>query len=211
MSFFDRNRKQLAEHGIEPARLPPGQYFTDRFPVLHAGRVPEYRDLSTWTLDISGLVTGPRSLTWAELSALPRTELTVDIHCVTKWSKFNMAWEGVPFEDILGLAGGPTPEAAHVIAHGEFGYSANIPLEDCLGLDERGQPKAMVALAYDVHPLEPEHGFPARFFLPRLYFWKSTKWLRGLELVERDEPGFWERNGYHNYGDPFREQRYTDD
>jgi DMSO/TMAO reductase YedYZ molybdopterin-dependent catalytic subunit len=209
VKFFDRNRQQLAQRGIDPDRLPPGQYFTDRFPVLHAGRVPDYRSLDSWTLDLSGLVASPRSVTWAELSSLPTVDVTVDIHCVTKWSKFDMAWTGVPFEDLLALAGGPRPAAAHVIAHGELGYTANIPLADCLGTDDRGQPKAMVAIGYDGHALEPEHGFPARFFLPRLYFWKSTKWLRGLELIAQDRPGFWEQNGYHNYGDPFLEQRFS--
>ena len=209
MKFFDRNRAQLAEKGIDPSRLPPGQYFTDRFPVLHAGRVPEYRDLSAWDLGIGGLVASPRTLSWAELSSLPTVDLEVDIHCVTKWSKFDMGWTGVPFEDLLALAGGLQPTAKHLIAHGEFGYTANIPLAECLGTDAKGQPKAMVALAYDGHALEPEHGFPARFFLPRLYFWKSTKWLRALELTADDRPGFWERNGYHNHGDPFLEERYS--
>jgi len=123
VKFFDRNRQQLAARGIDPVRLPPGQYFTDRFPVLHAGRVPDYRDLSTWDLAISGLVASPRSLGWAELSSLPTVDATVDIHCVTKWSKFDMAWRGVPFEDLLALAGGVLPGARHLIAHGELGQT----------------------------------------------------------------------------------------
>jgi DMSO/TMAO reductase YedYZ molybdopterin-dependent catalytic subunit len=209
VKFFEKNRAALKDRGIDPDRLPPGQYFTERFPVLHAGRVPEYPSLDGWTLTIDGLVASPRTISWAELAALPQTTIEVDIHCVTKWSKFDMGWQGVPFEDLLALAGGPQPGARFLITHGEFGYTANIPLEECLGVDAKGQPKAMVALGYDGHALEPEHGYPARFLLPRLYFWKSAKWLRGLELTATDRPGFWERNGYHNHGDPFLEQRYS--
>ena len=210
MSFFDRNRKALAEKGIDPARLPPGQYFTDRFPVLHAGSVPVYDDLSEWNMLIGGLVKEPKTLTWQELLALPTSEVTVDIHCVTKWSKFDTPWKGVPFSAVLNLVD-VAPEATHLMCHSEYGFTSNIPLEDCMGTDENGQPKAMLAYEFDGKPLEPDHGYPLRFFLPRLYFWKSAKWLRGLEFMADDRPGFWERNGYHMYGDPFREQRYWGD
>jgi len=210
MGFFDRNRKALAEKGIDPARLPPGQYFTDRFPVLHAGSVPDYGDLSEWDLTLTGLVASPVTLTWNDVLALPSTEVVVDIHCVTKWSKFDMPWKGVPFDEVLKLVEFGA-EATHVMCHSEFGFTANIPLEDCTGVDDKGQPRAMLAYQYDGHALEPEHGYPLRFFLPHLYFWKSAKWLRGLEFMAGDRPGFWERNGYHMYGDPFQEQRFWGD
>lgn len=210
MGFFDRNRKELAERGIDPARLPPGQYFTDRFPVLHAGSVPVYDDLSEWDFAVGGLVAEPKRLTWDELSALPHAEVTVDIHCVTKWSKFDTVWRGIAFDDVMALVE-VDPRATHVMCHSEFGFTANLPLDDCTGTDARGQPRAMLAFEYGGVPLEPEHGYPLRFFVPHLYFWKSAKWLRGLELMEGDRPGFWERNGYHMYGDPFREQRHWGD
>src|SRR5690606_27408178 len=132
-----------------------------------------------------------------ELRALPATEVVTDIHCVTKWSKFDTRWRGVRVRDLLERAG-PEPAARHVVAHAEYGYTANLPLEDVLG------DHALVAYEYEGEPLEGEHGFPVRLVVPHLYFWKSVKWLRGLELVAEDQPGFWERNGYHNHGDPFR-------
>jgi DMSO/TMAO reductase YedYZ molybdopterin-dependent catalytic subunit len=202
MGFFDRNRKALAERGYSPDRLPPGQYFTERFPVLHAGDVPSYPDLSTWDLRVFGLVERDVTLSWDELLALPSTSVTRDIHCVTKWSKFDTVWEGVPVRELFDRAG-LLPEATHVMAHAEYGYTANIPLAD---LDD-----AFVAYRYEGEALAPEHGYPARLLVPKLYFWKSAKWLRGLELMADDVPGFWERNGYHIYGDPWREQRYWGD
>ncbi len=208
MGFFDRSRSQLADKGIDPGRLPPGQYHTDRFPVLHAGRVPQYDDLSKWTLSIGGLVGHQAVISWDQLQAMPSVDIEVDIHCVTKWSKFDTTWRGVPFEDLLALAGGANPEGTHLMCHAEFGFTANLPLEDCLGVDDKGQPKSMVTYQFGGEPLDPEHGYPARFLLPRLYFWKSAKWLRSLEVMRGDRPGFWEQNGYHMYGDPFREQRY---
>ena len=211
MKFFERNRNALADRGIDPDRLPPGQYSTERFPVLHAGSVPKYKDLSTWTLQLGGLVEQPVTISWDELLALPSVDVVVDIHCVTKWSQFDMAWRGVPFETLLEQAGGPAAGATHVIEHAEHGYTTNVPLEDLYGVDAKGQPRAMVAYQYDGKPLTPDHGYPARFFLPHLYFWKSAKWLRALELLPHDRPGFWEQNGYHMYGDPFNEQRFTND
>lgn len=206
MGFFDRNRKALAKRGIDPARLPPGQYLTERFPVLQTGGVPRYDDLAAWRLELSGLVRQPRALSFAELAAMAQEEVTVDIHCVTKWSRFDTVWRGVRLVDVLAAAGGARPEARHVLAHGEGGYSANVPLDDLVG----ARP-ALLALQHGGAPLAPEHGFPVRLLVPHLYFWKSVKWLRGLELLPADKPGYWERAGYHNYGDPFREQRYWED
>jgi DMSO/TMAO reductase YedYZ molybdopterin-dependent catalytic subunit len=204
VGFFDRNRKQLEEKGIDPARLPPGQYFTDRFPVLHVGDVPRYDDLSTWAMVIGGLVEENVTLTWEQLTSMPSVELTFDIHCVTKWSKFDTTWKGVKVTDLLALAR-PLPAATHLMSHAEHGYTANTPLADAT-VDN-----AIVAYEFDGLPLEPQHGYPVRLVIPHLYFWKSTKWLRGLELLAEDSPGFWEQNGYHMYGDPFREQRFWGD
>ncbi|HEX4978674.1 MAG TPA: sulfite oxidase-like oxidoreductase [Acidimicrobiales bacterium] len=210
MGFFDTNRKELASRGVDPARLPPGQYFTDRFPVLHAGGVPRYADLSQWNFRIMGLPSGRITLSWDELMALPSVEITTDIHCVTKWSKFDTAWKGIPFDEILALAD-PDPAFTHVMWHSEYDYTANVPLDDVAGTHADGTPKCLLAYAYGGEPLEPEHGYPLRSLVPHLYFWKSAKWLRGVEFMVGDRPGFWERNGYHMYGDPFREQRYWDD
>ena len=211
MSFFDRNRKELAQRGVDPARLPPGQYFTDRFPVLHAGDVPIYDDLSRWDFQVFGAIDQPLiKLSWDDLLALPTAEITTDIHCVTKWSKFDTVWKGVPFDEIVALAG-VRPEVTHVMWHSEFGFTANVPLADITGTELDGRPKAMLAYEYGGVPLEPEHGYPLRSLVPHLYFWKSAKWLRGVEFMVADRPGFWEQNGYHMYGDPFREQRYWGD
>ncbi|HEX4904528.1 MAG TPA: sulfite oxidase-like oxidoreductase [Acidimicrobiales bacterium] len=204
MGFFDRNRKQLEERGIDPNRIPPGQYFTDRFPVLHVGDVPRYDDLSTWSLQIGGLVEQSVTLSWDDLLAQPSVELTFDIHCVTKWSKLDTTWTGVKMTHLLSLAR-PLPSATHLLSHAEYGYTANTPLADAT-VDN-----AIVAYRYDGEPLAPEHGYPVRLIIPHLYFWKSTKWLRGLELLDRDQAGFWEQNGYHMYGDPWKEQRFWGD
>jgi DMSO/TMAO reductase YedYZ molybdopterin-dependent catalytic subunit len=203
MSFFDRNRKQLSDLGIDPNRLPPGQYHTDRFPVLHVGDVPNY-DLDTWTLRIFGEVEREVTLSWPDLLALPAVEVTTDLHCVTKWSKFDTVWKGVRLRDLYELAG-MLPTAKHLIEHAEHGYTSNVPIEDTLGDD------CLLAYEFDGAPLDSEHGYPARTLVPKLYLWKSVKWVRALELSAIDKPGFWERNGYHNYGDPFREQRFWGD
>ena len=203
MGFFDRNRKEVEEKGYDPSRLPPGQYLTERFPVLHVGDVPTYAP-GEWNLTIGGLVNNPFALTFEELTALPSVTLTTDIHCVTKWSKFDTVWRGVKLKDLLDRAGIQS-DATHVMGHAEYGYTANLPLEDVL-LDE-----SMVVWEYEGEPIEPIHGGPARLLVPNLYFWKSPKWLRGIELMNADKPGFWERNGYHMYGDPFREQRHWGD
>jgi DMSO/TMAO reductase YedYZ molybdopterin-dependent catalytic subunit len=203
MGFFDRNRKQLIEKGYNPDRLPPGQYLTDRFPVLHVGDVPTYAP-GEWNLSINGMVDRPFTVDLDELKALPSVTLTVDIHCVTKWSKFDMSWTGVRVRDLFDRAG-VQPGATHVMEHAEFGYTTNLPLAD-ITTDE-----AIVAYAYEGEEIEPIHGGPVRIVVPHLYFWKSAKWVRSLELRDSDDPGFWERNGYHMYGDPSTEQRHWGD
>ena len=203
MGFFDRNRKQLAERGIDPERLPPGQYLTDRFPVLHVGDVPTYGS-GDWNLSISGLVDQPFTVDLDELKAMPAVSLTFDIHCVTKWSKFDTTWTGVRVRDLFDRAG-VQPTVTHVMEHAEYGYTTNLPLAD-ITTDE-----AIVAYAFEGDDIEPIHGGPVRIVVPHLYFWKSAKWVRSLELKDSDAAGFWERNGYHMYGDPFTEQRHWGD
>jgi DMSO/TMAO reductase YedYZ molybdopterin-dependent catalytic subunit len=185
----------------DPTRVPPGQYVTTDYPVLSAGPTP-HTPLDRWTFSIIGEVDEPRRWTWEEFRALPSEEVTRDIHCVTKWSKFDTVWEGVSIDPLLD---GVETSAEYVVQYSDGGYTTNLPLEDVTG------GKAWVAFAYNGEPLEPEHGGPARMLVPHLYFWKSAKWVRGLRLQAEDEPGFWETNGYHNYGDPWREQRYWGD
>ena len=182
-------------------RVPPGQYVTDDFPVLSAGPTP-HTSLDDWDLTITGEVNGLRRWSWDEFRALPSEPITVDIHCVTKWSKLDSEWEGVPIDTLLD---GVDTTAEYVVAFCDGGYTTNLPLEDLT------EGKAWIAFAFDGEPLDPEHGGPARLLVPHLYFWKSAKWVRGLRLVATDEPGFWEQNGYHNYGDPWKEQRYWGD
>ena len=203
MGFFDRNREALAAKGIDPHRLPPGQYLTDRFPVLHVGDVPDYAP-GEWNLSISGLIEQPFTVTLEELRSLPSVTPTFDIHCVTKWSKFDTTWRGVRVRDLLDRAG-IAPGATHVVEHAEFGYTTNVPLADITTDD------AIVAFEYEGAEIEAIHGGPVRIVIPHLYFWKSAKWVRGLEVRAGDQPGFWERNGYHMYGDPWEELRYTRD
>jgi DMSO/TMAO reductase YedYZ molybdopterin-dependent catalytic subunit len=203
MGFFDRNRKELVDKGIDPDRLPPGQYLTDRFPVLHVGDVPTYA-AGEWTLSIFGMVDSPYTLTMDDLKALPAVTPTFDIHCVTKWSKFDTTWTGVRVRDLLERAG-VQKGAKFVMEHAEFGYDTNIPLADITTDD------AIVAYKFEGEDIEPVHGGPVRIVVPHLYFWKSAKWVRGIELRGSDSAGFWERNGYSMYGDPFREQRHTGD
>jgi DMSO/TMAO reductase YedYZ molybdopterin-dependent catalytic subunit len=186
---------------VEPGRLPPGQYVTHDFPVLSAGPTPRI-PLDRWSLEITGVVDEPRSWSWEEFDALPKETVTLDIHCVTKWSKFGTTWTGVSLDLLLE---GVVTAATHVMASSYGGYTTNLPYADLMG------GKAWIASGYDGQPLPPEHGGPARLLVPHLYFWKSAKWVRGLELMSTDSPGFWERNGYHNYGDPWREQRYWGD
>ena len=180
--------------------MPPGQYLTDDFPVLSAGPTPDV-SLEEWGLIVHGAVDEPRSWPWEEFQALPRETVTADIHCVTKWSKLDTVWTGVSVDVLLD---GVETSAEYVTAWSDGGYTTT-SLEDLIG------GKAWVVFEYDDEPLEPEHGGPVRLLVPHLYFWKSAKWLRGLELKLEDEPGFWEGYGYHNYGDPWQEQRYFGD
>jgi DMSO/TMAO reductase YedYZ molybdopterin-dependent catalytic subunit len=203
MGFFDRNRTTLIDRGIDPERLPPGQYLTDRFPVLHVGDVPTYAP-GTWDLTVTGLVERPFTIGLDELREMEPVTLTFDIHCVTKWSKFDTTWTGVRVRDLLERAG-VREGATHVVEHAEYGYTTNLPLAD-ITTDE-----AIVAYAFEGEDIEPIHGGPVRIVVPHLYFWKSAKWVRSLEVLDRDVAGFWERNGYHMYGDPFREQRHWGD
>jgi len=203
MGFFDRNREQLANKGIDDARLPPGQYLTERFPVLHVGDVPTYAP-GDWDLKIFGLVDKPFTINLDELKSMPAVTLLTDIHCVTKWSKFDTTWKGVRVRDLFERAG-MQAGAAYIMGHAEHGYTANLPLGDVL-LDE-----SLVVYEYEGEEIEPIHGGPVRLLVPHLYFWKSPKWLRGLELRATDAPGFWEQNGYNMYGDPFLEQRFWGD
>ena len=201
--FRSRAENKVRDAGYDPARLPPGQYLTDKWPVLHAGSVPK-TDLTTWDLRVWGEVEQPLRLTWEDFTALPATEITLDIHCVTRWSRFDTSFRGVHWRELAKLCR-PKPSARFVIAHAEQGYTANVPLA-FLEDDE-----ALLAYDADGEPLAPEHGWPLRLVIPKKYFWKSAKWLRGLALTVDDEPGFWEQLGYHGYGDPWREQRYWGD
>jgi DMSO/TMAO reductase YedYZ molybdopterin-dependent catalytic subunit len=181
-------------------RVPPGQFVTDGWPVLHYGGVPR-TNLAAWDLRVWGLVENPITLSWEQFQALPRKELVTDIHCVTRWSKLDQTWEGVPMAHVLDLVK-PRPEAKFVIAHAEAGFTANLPIEAVLDDD------VLVADKADGHELTPEHGWPLRLLVPKRYFWKSAKWLRGLEFTAQDAPGFWEQNGYNNNADPWKEERY---
>ncbi|HYZ76794.1 MAG TPA: sulfite oxidase-like oxidoreductase [Gaiellaceae bacterium] len=195
--FRGRGRRPDAD----PGRIPPGQYATDDFPVLSAGPTP-HTPLEQWSFTIRGAVDEPVSWSWDEFRRLPSETVTRDIHCVTKWSKLDTTWTGVSIDTLLEDV---ETSAEYVLAFCDGGYTTNLPLEDVTGGG------AWVAYEYDGEPLEPEHGGPARLLVPHLYFWKSAKWVRGLELREDDEPGFWETYGYHDYGDPWKEQRYAGD
>jgi DMSO/TMAO reductase YedYZ molybdopterin-dependent catalytic subunit len=195
-----RGRRQAEKLGIDPARVPPGQYFTEKFPVLTVGPNPSF-DLSTWDLAVFGLVGNPLTLSWDELMAMPQKEVVTDIHCVTRWSKLDITWRGIPLSEVLGRAR-VKPHASHVMAYSEGGYTTNLPLDVVLDDD------ALLAHTYDGEPLEPDHGAPMRLLVPKRYFWKSAKFLRKLELMSDDRMGFWELNGYHNNADPGREERH---
>ena len=201
MSFVSRGFRGRRREDADPSRVPPGQYVTPDFPVLSAGPTP-YRALDEWNLALTGELNEDRGWTWEEFRALPSEEVTVDIHCVTKWSKLDTMWRGVSLDTLLD---GVETSAEHVIQYSDGGYTTNLPLEDVT------DGKAWIVYEYGGEPLEPEHGGPARMLVPHLYFWKSAKWVRGLELRDDDEPGFWEGYGYHNYGDPWQEQRYAGD
>jgi DMSO/TMAO reductase YedYZ molybdopterin-dependent catalytic subunit len=194
--FGGRRRRE-----VDPSRVPPGQYTVDDFPVLSAGPTPR-TPLAEWTFTIDGAVDEAVSWTWDELLALPRETFTVDIHCVTKWSKLDTGWTGVSVDTLLE---GVASEAEYLTAWCDGDYTTNLALDDVTG----GQ--AWVVHTFAGEPLDAEHGGPARLLVPHLYFWKSAKWVRGLTLTPQDEPGFWEAAGYHNRGDPWKEQRYWND
>ena len=195
-----RGRKQAEKLGIDPARIPPGQYLTERFPVLSVGPNPKY-DLATWDFTVFGEVEREVKLSWDELKALPQHDVTLDIHCVTRWSKLDTTWTGVRVKEALDLAG-LKPTGTHVMAYSDGGYTTNVPLDALLDDD------ALLAHTYEGEPLEPDHGAPLRLIVPRRYFWKSAKFLRKLEMMSQDRMGFWELNGYHNDADPWQEQRH---
>jgi DMSO/TMAO reductase YedYZ molybdopterin-dependent catalytic subunit len=198
--FRSKAEDKVRDAGYDPARLPPGQYLTEKWPVLHAGDVPDV-DVASWTLTVSGEVESPLTLSYDELRALPATEVTTDIHCVTRWSRFDAGFKGVHWRELAALCR-PKPTARFVIAHAEQGFTANVPLT---ALEDE---HALVAYEADGEPLTAEHGGPVRLVIPTKYFWKSAKWLTGLELSSIDKPGFWERYGYHNDADFWQEQRY---
>ncbi len=200
--LFEGNERRERERQMKAeGRLPPGQSLTLKWPVLHYGSVPRF-DPATWDFRVYGLVANPVRWGWAEFLKLPRVERTSDFHCVTRWSRFDNRWSGVAVRDILKLVQ-PLPEARYVLVHAEQGYTANVPLVD---LDRE---EVLVATHHDGEPLSPDHGYPARLIVPHLYGWKSVKWVRGFEFLDQDAAGFWEQNGYHMYGDPWKEQRHS--
>lgn len=183
-------------------RIPPNQNVTTKFPVLHAGNVPYYEDMSKWNLQVYGLVDRPMLLNFEDIKAFPKAELKNDIHCVTGWSRLDNVWQGIRAKDIAEKAG-VHEEAGFVILHAEEGWTANLPLSDFT------RETSLLAYAHNGEPLTPEHGYPLRGVFPHLYFWKSAKWLRGIQFTKENHPGFWEKNGYHMRGDPWKNQRFT--
>ena len=199
MGLFSRNR---IPEGIDPKRLPPGQTLTapDKWPLLHFGPVPK-TDLATWSLQVYGEVENPVTLSYEQFKQLPTKEIVADIHCVTAWSRLGDRWTGVPIKAVLELVK-PKPEAHYVMEHCEYGYTTSIPLEV---LDDDD---VLLCTGWNGHDLSVEHGWPLRLLVPKKYFWKSAKWLRGLEFMPKNRLGFWEQRGYHDEADPFKEQRY---
>jgi DMSO/TMAO reductase YedYZ molybdopterin-dependent catalytic subunit len=201
--FTGDERREKEKQMLRDGRLPPGQSLTLKWPVLHYGSVPRF-DPAKWDFRIWGLVERPLRFSWAEFGRLTRVHTRSDFHCVTRWSRFDNEWDGVAFREILRLVK-PKPEAKYVLIHAEQGFTANVPLAD-LDRDD-----VLLATHHDGQPLTPDHGYPLRLIVPHLYAWKSVKWMRGLEFLEDDVAGFWEQNGYHMYGDPFKEQRFDTD
>jgi DMSO/TMAO reductase YedYZ molybdopterin-dependent catalytic subunit len=200
--FESTNERRQKEREMRAAgRLPPGQSLTLKWPVLHEGSIPQF-DPQTWDFRVSGLVEEPLRLSWQEFSNLAQTEVLADMHCVTRWSRFDNHWGGVPALELMRRVK-LRSEGRHVMVHAEYGYTSNLPLADFL------RPTTIFALRHDGQPLAPEHGYPLRLVVPHLYSWKSVKWVREIELLDREAPGFWEQNGYNIYGDPFKEQRYS--
>ncbi len=197
-NFFRREQNEREQAVAE--RLPPGQYLTEKWPVLHYGNVPKV-DLKTWSFALTGLVDEPVTLSYDELMKLPRREVKRDIHCVTRWSMLDSTWEGIPIADVLQLVK-VKPEATHVMVHAEQGFTTNLSLDDLVRNEN------MLVDKRNGETISPEHGWPLRLFVPHLYFWKSAKWIRGFEFMQDDRPGFWEQYGYHMHGDPWQEERY---
>ena len=198
--LFDNERRVQERQYAEQGRLPPGQSLTLKWPVLHEGRIPRF-DPDQWDFRVAGLVENPMRLTWQEFERLPKVKTRADFHCVTTWSKMDNEWEGVPFRTIAEMVR-PKPEARHVMVQADAGYTTNVPLPDLM------RDNVLFATAHAPEPLTAEHGHPLRLVVPHLYAWKSAKWVRGLDFLDRDRAGYWEKVGYHMYGDPFREQRY---
>lgn len=201
MSYVTRGFRGRRRADAPKDRVPPGQYVTTDFPVLSAGPTPQI-PVDEWGFSMTGLDGTVHTWTWGEFTSLPAQQVTVDIHCVTKWSKLDTVWEGVSLDVLMSETGTPS---GHALVYSYGGYTTNVPVADLTN------GKAWVVYSYDGNPLQPEHGGPARLLVPHLYFWKSAKWVRGMVLSESDRPGFWESYGYHNYGDPWQEQRYTGD
>jgi DMSO/TMAO reductase YedYZ molybdopterin-dependent catalytic subunit len=201
VAFISRGFRGKRRDNVSSSRVPPGQHVVADFPVLSAGPTPR-PDLARWSFTINGEIDTPRKWTWDEFRALPAEDITVDIHCVTKWSKLDTSWKGVSVDTLMD---GVDTAAEYVVAYSDGGYTTNMPLDEVVGR------KAWVVYEYGGQPLHPEHGGPARLLVPHLYLWKSAKWVRGLTLKNEDEPGFWETNGYNNHGDPWREERYWGD
>jgi DMSO/TMAO reductase YedYZ molybdopterin-dependent catalytic subunit len=199
--FRSKAEQKVRDAGYDPARLPPGQYLTEKWPVLHAGSVPRYDSLDTWTLRVFGEVENELELSWEQLGDLPRSSNVQDIHCVTRWSRFDTEFEGVHWSELARLAK-PKPTANFAVAHAEGGFTSNVPLSFL------EHPNALLATRGNGEPLTPDHGYPLRLVIPGKYFWKSAKWLRAIELSSTDKPGFWERYGYNNDADPWKEERY---
>ncbi len=201
MAFISRGFKGKRRTDASSSRVPPGQHLENGFPVLSAGPTPRV-PLDRWMLTIDGEIDQPRNWTWDQFLALPQEEITVDIHCVTKWTKLDTRWKGVSIDTLLE---GVDTAAEYVLARSDGGYTTNMPLDEITGH------KAWVVHEYGGEALHPEHGGPARLLVPHLYLWKSAKWVWGLTLLNEDQPGFWETNGYNNHGDPWREERYWGD
>jgi len=201
--LFEGNERRDRERAMTDAgRLPPGQSLTLKWPVLHYGSVPKF-DPDEWDFRVYALVDNPMRLSWVEFGQLPQSERVSDFHCVTRWSRFDNAWRGVAIRDLLALVK-PSSDASHVLIHAEEGYTTNIPI------DNLDRDNVILATHHDGLPLSADHGFPVRLIVPHLYGWKSAKWLRGMEFLDRDQAGFWEKNGYHMHGDPWKEQRFSD-
>jgi DMSO/TMAO reductase YedYZ molybdopterin-dependent catalytic subunit len=204
MALFEGNERKILEQKMKSeGRLPPGQSLTLKWPVLHYGSVPRF-DPERWDFRVYGLVETPIRWAWAEFNELPKVKRHSDFHCVTRWSRFDNDWEGVAFREVLGRVKRKAG-AVYVLVHAEQGFTANVPLSD---LDRDG---VLFATHHDGQPLSADHGYPLRLIVPHLYAWKSVKWARGIEFLDHDAPGFWEQNGYHMYGDPWKEERFDTD